>query len=229
MAEGPLEGLHILIVPTWYPTPEAPTGGRIFKEYLEAFARGGARVGLLYPDLIDLGNVPQRMSQPGYWHRVREMGLYLWPSPVLRDETYGEAPVVRVRGLYSSFGKKERRIDCYFAWLERAYRHYVSKHGAPNVLNAHCATPAGWAALRLAETLTPRPRVVVTEHTGPFSLLLTPPAVAERTLAACREADAVCAVGSLLRTEMQGAGVTRPIEIIPNAVSSSFRFTEMPP
>src|SRR5262249_38269883 len=82
---------------------------------------------------------------------------------------------------------------------------------------------------RLAETLTPRPRVVLTEHTGPFQLLLQPPAVGQRTLEACRDADALAAVGSVLRKEMQDSGVSQPITIIPNAVSSSFRFTAMPP
>src|SRR5262249_51934131 len=110
-----------------------------------------------------------------------------------------------------------------------AYRHYVARHGAPDILNPHCAVPAGWGALRLAEKLTPRPRVVLTEHTGPFSLLLKTPGVAERTMRACREADALAAVGSLLRTEMQQAGVQRDIEIVPNAAASSFHCVDLPP
>jgi glycosyltransferase involved in cell wall biosynthesis len=227
MADGPLAGLHIVLIPTWYPTPEAPTGGRLFKEYIEAFAGAGARVGLLYPDLVDIPNWIHFSTRAGYWERVRSMGLLptLWPT--LREETDAGAPVVRVRG--AQLRQREHRIDKFAAWLERAYRHYVSRHGAPDILNPHCAVPAGWGALRLADELTPRPRVVLTEHTGPFSLLLKTPGVAQRTLSACREADALAAVGSLLRKEMQQAGVQRDIEIIPNAAASSFHFVDIPP
>ena len=229
MAGRPLEGLHVVIVPTWYPTPEAPTGGRVFQEYIEAFTGAGARVGLLYPDLVDLGNWPGYARSAPYWTRVRQMGLPPWSWPAPREESMAGSPVVRVRGLHTSLGKRERRIERYAIWLERAFRHYAARHGVPDVLNPHCATPAGWAALQLASGLHPRPRVVLTEHTGPFSLLLPEPRIAERTLAACREADAIAAVGTLLRSEMQQAGVTAPIELIPNPVSAGFRFAEMPP
>ena len=134
-----------------------------------------------------------------------------------------------MRGLYTSLGKKVRRVDRFAEWLERALRHYAGRHGMPDVLNAHCATPAGWAALEVAGKVQPRPRVVLTEHTGPFELLLADPEIAERTLAACRDADAICAVGYRLRDDMAEAGVTRAIEVIPNPVSSSFRFADLPP
>jgi len=228
MGSGPLAGLHVVLVPTWYPTPEAPTGGRLFKEYLESFAQAGARVGLLYPDLIDFPkNWLYYRGQPGYQSRVQNMQLPVSLRPFLREEVDAGAPVVRVRGIHLSTGR-ERRVDRYYAWLKRAYEHYAQKNGVPDVLNPHCAIPAGWAALRLADSLQPRPRVVLTEHTGPFDLLLRPAAVAKRAIESCRDADAVAAVGSVLQGEMRRAGVTRAIEIIPNAVASDFHFTEMP-
>src|SRR5258705_4471711 len=129
MASRPLDGLHIVLVPTWYPTPEAPTGGRLFKEYLEAFSGAGARVGLLYPDVVDIPNWPHYSSRAGYWSRVRSMGLWPSPWPVLREETDAGAPVVRVRGL--QLRQREHRIDTYHSWLERAYRHYGLRNRAP--------------------------------------------------------------------------------------------------
>lgn len=229
MGERPLEGLHVVLVPIWYPTPEAPTGGRVFKEFLQAFSGAGARVGLLYPDLIDLGNQPKVNKDPEYAHRRKMMGLSRWPWPVLREETDAGAPVVRVRGLYTSLGKKVRRVDRFAEWLERALRHYAARYGMPDVLNAHCATPAGWAALEVAGKVEPRPRVVLTEHTGPFDLLLADPEIAERTLAACRDADALCAVGDFLADEMRAAGVDRPIPVIGNPAAADFRYAPLPP
>jgi glycosyltransferase involved in cell wall biosynthesis len=229
MADRPLAGLHIVLIPTWFPTPERPTGGRIFQEYVEAFIGAGARVGVLYPDLLDLRNFFVHRREPGYGDRVRQMSLPASLRPVLTEETMAHAPVVRVRGLHTSLGKKERRTDTYAAWLSRAYDFYAARHGAPDIFHAHCAVPAGWAALRLAERLQPRPRVVLTEHTGPFKLLLPTPAVAERTLAACREADAIAAVGGHLVKEMHEAGVTRPIKVIPNPVAAPYRYTPPPP
>jgi glycosyltransferase involved in cell wall biosynthesis len=99
----------------------------------------------------------------------------------------------------------------------------------PDVLNAHCATPAGWAALEVAGKVEPRPRVVLTEHTGPFDLLLADPEIAERTLAACRDADAICAVGDFLAEEMKRAGVDREIAIIGNPAAADFAYAPAPP
>jgi len=123
MGSGPLAGLHVVLVPTWYPTPEAPTGGRLFKEYLEAFSGAGARVGLLYPDLVDLGNWRHNATRRGYLSRVLDMGLPPWPWPVLREESEAGAPVVRVRGLHTSAGKRERRI------LGHVSGKLVERHG----------------------------------------------------------------------------------------------------
>jgi L-malate glycosyltransferase len=229
MASRPLEGLHVVLVPTWFPTPERPTGGRIFQEYIEAFTGAGARVGVLYPDLVDLMNLTIHAREEGYWQRVRRMRLPPSPWPMLHEEAMAEAPVVRVRGLHTSAGRKTRRIDRYAVWLRRAYEHYVARYGAPDILHAHCAVPAGWAALRVAGGRSPRPRVVLTEHTGPFSLLLSEPGIAERTLSACREADALAAVSDKLVEEMHEAGVSRAVEVIPNAVSTPFGYAPPPP
>src|SRR5262249_39110781 len=80
-----------------------------------------------------------------------------------------------------------------------------------------------------AEALEPRPRVVLTEHTGPFSLLMPDAASAERTLAACKGADAIAAVSQELVKEMRQAGVSRDIQVIPNAVSTLFHYAPSPP
>ena len=120
MASGPLAGLHIVLVPTWFPTPERPTGGRIFQEYVQAFTGAGARVGVLYPDLVDLKNLTIHAGEDGYWDRVKSMRLPPTPWPTLHEEMFFGAPVVRMRGLHTSLGRKERRIDRYAAWLSRA-------------------------------------------------------------------------------------------------------------
>jgi len=211
--QQPMSGLHVLIVPAWWPSREQPIAGVFVQDYVRAFAAAGARVGVIYPDLVSVRHMPRRPWAP--------------VIPRLAQESFGGIPVVRIRGLHTAFGRPARQMGRFLKWLQRGYDYYVCQFRAPGIIHAHCAIPAGWAAQQLQ---TPaRCRVVITEHTGPFSLALTPPAAGAFTRSALADADAVVAVSPQLRDQMRAAGIDRPIEIIANPVSQEFAWRPTPP
>jgi glycosyltransferase involved in cell wall biosynthesis len=217
---GPLAGLHVVLAPAWWPSPEDPIAGIFFLDYARAFAAAGAKVGVVYADLVF---PPQWRGRPGLL------------IPRVSEERLDDIPVVRVRGFHTSLGRAERRTLRFGAWLRAGLKHYRKRHGTPDLIHAQCSTPAGWAALGAG--VAP---VVVTEHMGPFSLLLAPPALEALTRSAARDAAALVAVSPNLRRQMLEAGLerggdggstagpARDIPVIPNAVPPEFSYAPLP-
>jgi teichuronic acid biosynthesis glycosyltransferase TuaC len=211
----PLAGLHVLLAPSWWPSPEIPIAGIFFLDYARAFAAAGAKVGVVFADLIE----------PLYFLRAPRLPVV----PQLAEESLDGIPVIRVRGVHTSLRRPHRRTLRGAAWLRRAYAHYAVHHGVPHVIHAHAALPGGWGAVGLGAA-----PVVLTEHTGPFSLLLATPEMERLTHEALRGAAAVCAVSPNLRAQMQAAGVDRDlgagrdIPVIPNPVAPEFAYAPPP-
>lgn len=208
-----LNGLHILIVPSWWPSPEQPIAGVFCVDYARAFAAAGAKVGVIVPDLVSLRRVRWRSPPP--------------IVPRVSEESACGIPVVRVRGLHTALGRPAIHMQRFLRWLERGAARYAEVHGTPDVIHAHCAIPAGWAALRLGQAASVP--VVITEHTGPFSLALAPPVAGAMTRTALMQAGCAAAVSPGLASQMRDAGIERSIEVIPNPVGSEFTFAPPPP
>jgi len=205
-AEGVMARRHVLIVPSWWPSPEAPLAGIFCQEYARAFAAAGARVGVVYPDLVSL-------------RRLRG-GVPVPRRPQVTHERLDDLPVVRIRGLHTALGRPALHMWRFRRWLARGLAEYAGRYGRPDLLHAMCAVPAGWAGTHLRDSLAAR--VVITEHTGPFALALRPAAQGDLVRAAVERAAAVVAVSTRLREEMHVAGLRREILVCGNPVARVF-------
>jgi glycosyltransferase involved in cell wall biosynthesis len=136
-------------------------------------------------------------------------------------------PVIRIRGAHTALGQPGIQMRRYRAWLRRGLVEYRSRHGEPDILHAMCAIPAGWACTHLDDPLATR--IVVTEHTGPFSLVLSPRAGEAYVRAGLAKAAAVLAVSEPLRQDMLAAGIKREITVVGNPVAEVFAATPPPP
>lgn len=207
-----MTGLHVLIIPSWWPSPERPMNGVFFADYVAAFAEAGARVGVVYPDLVGLR----------FLRRWKSIPL----RPNLMTETSSGQPVVRLRGLHTSLGLPGLQMLRFRSWLREGLAAYRTQFGDPDVLHAMCVLPAGWACTHLDDPLAQR--VIVTEHTGPFSLVLKPRGAGWYVRTALAKAAAVFAVSPHGRGQMRAAGITRDIEVCGNPVSDAFLQQEIP-
>jgi glycosyltransferase involved in cell wall biosynthesis len=203
---GVLNGLHILIVPSWWPSPERPISGVFFADYAGAFATAGAKVGVIFPDLVSMRFVRLRTAVP-------------WRPQVIHENVDG-IPVVRTRGWHTSFGQPSLQMRRYRRWLRVGLAAYRERYGSPHVLHAMCAIPAGWACTHLNEPLAAR--VVITEHTGPFSLAVQPRSAEGFVRTALAKARAVVAVSERTRQQMLAAGIDRSILVCGNPVAELF-------
>lgn len=187
--------------------------GVFFADYVAAFAEAGARVGVVYPDLVGLR----------YFRRRRKIPFL----PEILAENAAGQPVIRVRGLHTSFGLPGPHMFRFRSWLRQGLAAYRADHGEPDVLHAMCTIPAGWACTHLEDPLARR--VIITEHTGPFSLALKPRGAAWYVRTALAKAAAVFAVSAHGRGEIRAIGITREIDVCPNPVAPQFTPTPPPP
>ncbi len=207
-----MNGLHIVIVPAWWPSPESPNAGVFFTDYARAFADAGAKVGVIYPDLVSMRHLTQGTSIP-------------WIPRIVDEELHG-VPVIRIRGLHTAAGFPSVHMNRFQRWLLRGLAHYEKRYGPPDVFHAMCAIPAGWACTHLEGE--PRTPVVITEHTGPFSLVMTGDrgeSLARQALAA---AAAVVTVSKHSRSDMKKHDIDRDIAVCGNPVSPDFTAAALP-
>jgi glycosyltransferase involved in cell wall biosynthesis len=203
---GSMTGLHVLIVPAWWPSPEQPLAGVFCMDYAAAFTAAGAKVGVVFPDLVSMRFLGEGPAIP-------------WMPRVLMETTAG-AEVIRIRGLHWAMGRPWIQMHRYRRWLRRGLAIYRERNGSPDILHAMCAIPSGWACTHLDDPLAKR--VIVTEHTGPFSLVMEPPAAGQFVRAALDKATTVLAVSDRSREEMRAAGIGREIGVCGNPVSEVF-------
>lgn len=143
--------MHVLQIPSWYPSDAAPLNGSFFVEQFGMLADAGLQVGVL-------AVLPTRFE-----HAQRGTSV--------AHETRDGMPVLRVQvgTLPSPLGRLEWNM--FRRQLARAADFYERLAGVPDVLHAHSVFPGAIAARYLAQ-LWNRP-YVITEH-RPSSVLQKP-------------------------------------------------------
>jgi glycosyltransferase involved in cell wall biosynthesis len=103
----------------------------------------------------------------------------------------------------------------------RLMADYVSERGGPpDLIHAHVVMPAGYAAWRLSGVWDVP--FVLTEHAGPFDMMMQSAWQRRCVRRAVEGAAAVVAVSPALVEAMRRAGVRREMEVVPNTIDPSF-------
>lgn len=197
--------LHVLVIPSWYPTPDMPWSGTFFANQAAALADAGARVGVVF--------VEQRSLRKLTPLRLRESHFQ-----VVGSEERG-VPTLRMKG-WNTLGQTTAGAKIWCGLSERLVSDYVRRFGVPDVIHAHSALWAGRVALRMAQSLS-RP-CVVTEHSSEVLQDTLRPSQRREGARVYREADAVLAVSETLLSIVGAIGPVRLRRVIPNAIDFDF-------
>lgn len=190
--------MHVLIIPSWYVTPELPDSGIFFREKALALQTAGCRVGVLY---VDLSPTDWKTKlQKGRWHQTRQ---------------YSDEGVATFRtdglGLPLKWTLGRRK---YLAEIRRLFEHYVAQNGLPDLIHAHSFW-AGYAAIQLKRRYGIP--FVYTEHLTLIQRGLMTPLYRRLVESTKTEAALTTAVSRAL-AESMGAGV----QVVPNLVNTDF-------
>jgi glycosyltransferase involved in cell wall biosynthesis len=201
---------HVLILPSWYPTPENPLKGIFFYEQAKALRAEGVRVGVVYPQLKSL-------------LRARSDEIGTNPFRTLFAEEEG---IPTLRGLGWFIPKLLPAGMVFLLRAEHLVREYVKRFGVPDLVHAHSALWGGVAAFRVQRALGVP--YVLTEHFSGFLEGTIDSFRAAYAKKAFSGASLVIAVSKPLAEALKKYSVEeRKLRVVPNVVDVSF-FT-LPP
>lgn len=195
---------RLLILTPWYPHPESPVSGIFVRDQAEILAR-----------LFDV--------------------LVYFMKPVagraiLRDMLARHAPEIAedqgvrvVAGRYHGMPDGAQPLASWLAYRQCRRALGAALHawgGAPDIIHAHVALPAGWLAVRLGRELGVP--AVLTEHTGPFAALIPRPGARGPVEEALTGAAAVLAVSPALASAMHREFPAVRPRVLGNVVRTDF-------
>ena len=149
--------MHVLIIPSWYPSSPDDINGIFFRQQAQALQRAGIQVGVIAPVFRSMRGEPKTILTGRYGARCyQDEGIPTY----LHDNMYffPRTPVDRYRWLKAGMG---------------LFRRYVREHGLPDILHAHSMNYGGILAHRI-QTAYPIP-YMITEHSSTYARKLIRP------------------------------------------------------
>lgn len=199
--------MHVLVIPSWYPTSEAPLNGIYFAEQAQCLSNHGFNVGVIYPEQQSLRLIS--------WNALRRKHFQTeWTS------RFG-FPTLRRYG-WNVWWKLPPGIRCRVQQGVRLGRRYVQRFGVPDIVHAQSGRWAGAVAARLSASHGIP--YVLTEHFSGIQRERIPrwrwPIVRE----GYRHARGIAAVSSSLKRDLvrNDLAAAPSIEILPNLVPGTF-------
>lgn len=195
--------MHVLVLPSWYPTAEAPLNGMYFAEQVHALRDRGLDIGVVYPEQQSLRRCSWRALRRNYFQT--------------RFRTEDGIPTLR-RHSWNVFWRMPLRWTVRIADAQRLAREYVRQRDMPDLIHAHSARWAGPAAQKIsAELGVP---YVITEHFSGFQRDTLSNGMLRRARDSFRHAAQVAAVSPSLKTTLVQRDLVHShrVRVIPNFV-----------
>jgi glycosyltransferase involved in cell wall biosynthesis len=210
---------RIVLIPSWYPSPESPVTGIFVREQARCLAQR-FDVTVLTPRFPSLANQLRLRWGPEFEQEndsgVRTCRVRKLKIPTLRRWIPFLNGPDHVLVFYRKFA----------AAIRRGFHRHVREHGLPDLIHAHVVLPAGWIAIELGRAFGVP--VVLTEHSGPFSMHLQTKKQQELVRDILTGMTRVVAVGTTLKKTMQAFCPRLDIDVIGNVIDTDF-FTPGPP
>lgn len=142
--------MHVLIIPSWYPSNENDINGSFFREQAIALQKNGCKVGVIYPALRSL------RAWRSIWSGQRKIAKGK-DEGVITYRSHGMNWLPRSPLFFSKL----------FEWHgRRLYDRYISENGLPDIVHVHSLLYASSVAVALYKKH--KIPFVVTEHSSAF-------------------------------------------------------------
>lgn len=125
--------MHILFLPSWYPSHPDDARGSFFREQALALHSAGHKVGIIAPAMVSLRQPISALRTSGSCVIECDEGM-----PTYRSKSLNFTPR-QWQMISRRFGKAALRL----------FDEYLKSEGRPDVLHVHAALPAGGAAMAI--------------------------------------------------------------------------------
>lgn len=198
--------MHILILPSFFSTPEYPNSGVFFRHQAEALSKVVATVSILYVEPRSIKSLSfSRVLNENYFqvtdtriNNVNVFRMHAW-NPLIQ------------------FGTLGGRIWSYVTL--KLFEKYIKKYGKPNIIHAHNGLWAGYASAKIKQKFGIP--FIITEHsTGVLTRKLSND---QKTFLKKNyfQADDIVAVGKALSLEVSSLSNKR-VKVLSNLVDTRF-------
>ena len=220
MSGDTLTERHILFIPSWYPSVDAPLLGTFFREQAEMFAEIGHKVGVLHarfhhlpsPTWLKGPSQPISMTVENNLTVVRASKRLFQPGPLHN-----------IPSIYRSFVRSHEKFAL------KMYDAYKAVHGVPDIIHAKATM---WGAV-LAKAIAERENIpyLVTVHSSVFARNIVGPREKVTATLALKSANRLLSVSSTLAKDLErilGIPASK-FTTVPNMIDvEKFPYTPLP-
>jgi len=201
--------MHILVIPSGYPTEDAPIRGIFFKEQAMALKKASYNVGVIYSETRRITKV-----------NVENLKNFHFQ---ITDKVEDGVNTIRLKGWNILMMRNSLGINLWIRQTVGLFDKYIKKYGKPDIIHVHCGLYGGGAAKIIKEKYGIP--YVITEHSSQV-LNRKLDKFHEKTLReAYNNADSLISVGEKLKKSM-GNYTDAKIEVIPNIVNTDRFFVK---
>lgn len=200
-----MHDIHVLIIPSWYPTEQSPVAGVFFAEQAKALHNAGIRVGVVAPIQRSI--------------RTLTKGHFL--NYNFKTEFHEEDGIPIFRSLGWAIPKLPRVSRQIWLWqARRLINLYIQRFGKPDIIHAHAVIWGGVAAFEASQRLG-IPYIVM-EHSSTYARGLIKPWQEPDIKIVLQRAAKRIAVSRSLAKLIAPYAMGLPIEVVPNIVDTEF-------
>ena len=186
-----------MAIPSWYSSSSNKVHGSFFKEQFKALDEAGFKVSVAYNEIWPL-------TRFGKIHEKRKINFEI-------DENVN---TYRYKD-YNYFPKNPLMFNSFNKRMDKLYKEIISQEGKVDIIHAHSCFWGGIAAAYISREYNIP--LVITEHSSLKYAKYCRESYKKYIFDAYEQADALIAVGSGLKKEIQ-TYVNRDIYVIPNMV-----------
>jgi L-malate glycosyltransferase len=194
----------VLILPSWYPSEDSPISGIFIQNQVEEMVKK-YDVSVLYPRWVGHREILKGKGKIGPRSQVEQQG----GLTIYRERVF--VPVTR---------RSRLAYRNYYRAVRRGFEKLLKGWGKPDMIHAHVVLPGGLAAVKLGKRFSIP--VVLTEHTGPFSIHLRTGYHQKMVRAVLSRVSRIIAVSPELVKQMLAFQNGLKINIVGNLIRTDF-------
>lgn len=197
--------MHILILPSAYPTKEEPLRSIFFKEQALALKEEGHKVGVIYSETRRITNINFKNLKQNHFQIT------------FNDEE--GVNTVRLHGWNILMMRNFLGVNLWVKQTLSLYEKYVKRYGKPDIIHVHCGLYGGLAA-----------KIIKDKHSVPYVITEHSSTILNNSLndynknvlnIAYNNADKLISVGEKLKSSMKNYTNNDDIVVIPNIVDTN--------
>lgn len=191
--------MHVLIIPSWYPTKKNQISGSFFKEQAIALQKEGHKVTIAYIDIRSLTNIVKNPFKKIAYQKEIEDGLHTY-----RYNIYNYIPKLNSKFNYV----QTKKLDFLLSKI-------IYERGKPDIIHLHSFLKAGHAVRKISKKYNIP--YIYTEHYSGFSRGIINKSQENTIKKIAESASKITVVGEGLKANLEEI-TDKDIVIVPNMV-----------